>query len=145
MTKSDVIALLPKVGDILMKKPTTGVTKEKCKVIFVHPSHLWFAAEFGVDADYKFVECFKLPRWNYNPAYNYTPIERKPNLKKINGEAIEPVRKPRKEPIACKIVETGAVFKSIYSCAQALGSGSGHVSDAINCGGTVLGYHIVKV
>jgi hypothetical protein len=146
MTRSEVIAMMPKVGDILMQKPVGSTKKEKCKVVFVHHTHFWYAAEFGADDGYKFTECFKLPKWNYHPVYDYTPVERATKRNEVKGEVVPPegsVREAR-TPVRCKIVETGAIFKSICSCARTLGTDSGTVHRVINQGGTIYGYHIVK-
>lgn len=146
MTRNDVIASAPKIGDILRLRPFTGIEKEKCRVIFVHPENLWYAVEFGIDTGNKFVECFKLPEWNYRPKQHHTPVVRTLKRQVVTGEPIDPVRSARK-PIRCKVVETGAIFKSVNACAAALDVLPGQASYALKHGTPISyrDYHIVKV
>lgn len=70
-TIKEVRAMLPKVGDIRMEKPTEAkapagvpVQPKKCQVIEVNRAHLWYRVRF---TDYGFTECYKLPVANWKP------------------------------------------------------------------------------
>lgn len=66
LTKDQVRAQLPKVGDVRMESPTADATsghyvikeKQRCVVVDVRPEHLWYTVEFenGIR------ESYKLPR-----------------------------------------------------------------------------------
>lgn len=63
MTPEEVRALMPKVGDIRMERPTIdgvesqgyGRTPRRCTVVEVNTEHLWYTVEFedGIRESYK--------------------------------------------------------------------------------------------
>ena len=72
LTPDDVRAMLPKVGDRLMRKPTCyygfysrfRVDRElPCEVVYVHPEHLWYAVRFSSGI----IESYKLPELKVGP------------------------------------------------------------------------------
>ena len=65
MTKTEAMALLPKVGDILKESPTIIIAtahtspKRSCVVVEVNPQGLWYRVRFKRTG---FYECYKVPR-----------------------------------------------------------------------------------
>lgn len=67
LSRAELQALLPKVGDRRMEVPTiddtTGVTNTKasqrCVVVAVHPGHLWYTVQF----ENGFRESYKVPKY----------------------------------------------------------------------------------
>lgn len=64
ITVKDARAMLPKVGDILVKTPTMhkchgigSAKRQSCVVDFVHERHLWYRVRFKNG----FCEAFKVP------------------------------------------------------------------------------------
>lgn len=64
MDKEACMALLPNVGDELIRKPNvndyTGCKRprpQKCTVVYVNREHLWYRVQF-FDGTY---DCFKVP------------------------------------------------------------------------------------
>lgn len=63
-----VRAMLPHVGQRLLRKPTIHVRDIKeqvknvpCTVTYVNRDHLWYEVEFDMQPGKKFRECYKLP------------------------------------------------------------------------------------
>ena len=64
LTREEVLAQMPKVGDKRMEVPTeakgiknTNAAPQKCTVVDVHPDHLWYTVEF----ESGFRESYKVP------------------------------------------------------------------------------------
>lgn len=63
-SKKELRAMLPKVGDVLMKRQTFESTNnhelsepKSCKVVYVNEKHLWYRVQFRNGCH----ECFKVP------------------------------------------------------------------------------------
>lgn len=63
-SKEELKAMLPKVGDVLMRKQTIGCTSadgptkpRSCKVVYVNEEHLYYRVQFRNGC----YECFKVP------------------------------------------------------------------------------------
>lgn len=64
MTKEELKALLPRIGDTRMETPTicdvsNRPLPQKCVVVEVHPKHLWYRVRFTISGNH---ECYKVPR-----------------------------------------------------------------------------------
>lgn len=65
MSKKELRAQLPNVGDVRMETQTTarapGIPAEpmECVVIDVNPAHLWYRVRFTKSG---FIECYKVPK-----------------------------------------------------------------------------------
>ena len=65
MTKTEAMALLPKVGDILKESPTMPIAtmhyspKMSCVVVEVNPRGLWYRVRFKRTG---ICECYKVPK-----------------------------------------------------------------------------------
>lgn len=73
LTPDDVRAMMPKVGDELMRKPTCyhGFlgrhdmnTVRPCVVTYVHPEHLWYSVRFKESG---IIESYKMPDVKVGP------------------------------------------------------------------------------
>ena len=63
-SKEELKAMLPKVGDVLMRRQTLGSTSncepselKSCKVVYVNEEHLYYRVQFQNGCH----ECFKVP------------------------------------------------------------------------------------
>jgi hypothetical protein len=69
-TRKEVRAMLPKVGDIRMEKPTEAkapglqAAPMECRVIEVNRAHMWYRVRFTASG---FTECYKLPAVTWQP------------------------------------------------------------------------------
>lgn len=73
LTPDDVRAMMPKVGDELMRKPSYYYgfysrydmnVERPCEVVYVHPKHLWYAVRFKNSG---IIESYKLPDIKVGP------------------------------------------------------------------------------
>lgn len=65
LTKDEARAMLPQVGDTLIRRPSwsnhlgmCGSPPKRCVVIHVNEEHLWYMVQF--EAGYR--QCYKVPR-----------------------------------------------------------------------------------
>ena len=68
-TKEELQAMLPKVGEHLMKKPSCSVScqiepmkEQPCVVVEVNEAHLWYRVQFDKTG---ICQCYKLPEVDY--------------------------------------------------------------------------------